>query len=284
VSEPAYLRRLLDRLQGVKRTSPAEWFACCPAHNDGSPSLHVTLAPDDKILLWDFGASCVPEAVMRAVNLAMADLYPPNARNGRNPRHPLTLAAFAVAKGLPLEFLREQGVREDGRGLPIEYRLMDGPLAPLARCERRRTALAAGEGSSSWDGRTGGGIVPYGLCAPAVAREKSVMFLEGETDWLSAELHNVRCPALSESAPAHLLAVEHLDLIDTLCVVQEFGASRCQFVAGVAAQGHRGAAPWRVLLDHPHPQARPGPRHRPSTLHTWHARPDVFVIACSPAL
>lgn len=47
----------------------------CPAHEDGSPSLQVSQAPDGKILLKCF-ANCPTELVVKSLGLEMRDLFP----------------------------------------------------------------------------------------------------------------------------------------------------------------------------------------------------------------
>ena len=47
----------------------------CPAHEDGSPSLHVTKSGDGKIMLHCF-AGCSTESVVAALGLTMKDLFP----------------------------------------------------------------------------------------------------------------------------------------------------------------------------------------------------------------
>jgi hypothetical protein len=66
---------LLDRLDKVRRTGPNKWLACCPAHEDKSPSLGVRLTDDGKILIHCFGGCSVSE-IVGAVGLTLADLMP----------------------------------------------------------------------------------------------------------------------------------------------------------------------------------------------------------------
>lgn len=70
------LARLLDRLQGVKRTGPSRWLARCPAHDDRHPSLAIREADDGRVLLHCF-AGCSVEDIVSAVGLELADLFPP---------------------------------------------------------------------------------------------------------------------------------------------------------------------------------------------------------------
>lgn len=64
---------ILDKLQKVKRLSDGSFMACCPAHADKTPSLHITSA-DDKILLA-CQAGCDTESVVSAMGLELVDLF-----------------------------------------------------------------------------------------------------------------------------------------------------------------------------------------------------------------
>lgn len=44
-------QNLIDRLQKVRRTGQGRWIACCPAHNDKSPSLAVRELADERVLI-----------------------------------------------------------------------------------------------------------------------------------------------------------------------------------------------------------------------------------------
>lgn len=66
---------LLSRLDGVKQTAPDRWISRCPAHDDRSPSLSIRVKSDGVILL-NCLAGCGADAVLDAINLTFADLYP----------------------------------------------------------------------------------------------------------------------------------------------------------------------------------------------------------------
>lgn len=67
---------LIARLDGVKQTSSADrYVALCPAHDDRSPSLAVSLGDDGCILLHCF-AGCETESVITSLGLTFGDLYP----------------------------------------------------------------------------------------------------------------------------------------------------------------------------------------------------------------
>ena len=68
------LDQLLSRLRQVKGKNHS-FTACCPAHDDKSPSLAVRETTDGRILLHCFGG-CSVEEVLGAVGMEMADLFP----------------------------------------------------------------------------------------------------------------------------------------------------------------------------------------------------------------
>src|SRR5580765_7418958 len=87
VADP--LQRVLDRLQGVRPSSNGQYMACCPAHDDGVPSLSVGTGDDGQVLLHCF-AGCPVERIVAAIGLEMRDLFPDDGHrgNGRVPPPP----------------------------------------------------------------------------------------------------------------------------------------------------------------------------------------------------
>ena len=63
---------LVSRLDGVRVMGHDKWMAKCPAHEDRSPSLSVSVA--DKVLIHCF-AGCHAGDVLEAVGLTFADLF-----------------------------------------------------------------------------------------------------------------------------------------------------------------------------------------------------------------
>ena len=68
--------RLLTRLDRVRQTGSNQWSACCPAHDDRSPSLGIKELPDGRLLIRCH-AGCDAEEIVSAVSLSLSDLYPP---------------------------------------------------------------------------------------------------------------------------------------------------------------------------------------------------------------
>ena len=69
------IETLISRLDRVKETGHGKYVACCPAHDDKSPSLSIT-EKDDGVVLVRCWAGCETEDVLAAVGLRFSDLYP----------------------------------------------------------------------------------------------------------------------------------------------------------------------------------------------------------------
>ena len=89
---------LLASLSKVRRTAPGQWVACCPSHNDKSPSLSIRDA-DGRILIHCF-SGCSVEEVVGAMGLSLSDLMPERLMepSKRLPFNPMTvLNAIALS-------------------------------------------------------------------------------------------------------------------------------------------------------------------------------------------
>lgn len=72
------LESILGRLQRVKASGQDRFTACCPAHDDKSPSLMVS-ERNGKIGIHCFGG-CGAVDVLAAIGMEMTDLYPDEDR------------------------------------------------------------------------------------------------------------------------------------------------------------------------------------------------------------
>ncbi|PWV72996.1 hypothetical protein [Halomonas sp. A11-A] len=71
----ADVHNLLAKLDKVKINGPGRWLACCPAHDDRSPSLAIRETEDGTILLKCF-TGCSTDEVLAAVGIDMHELFP----------------------------------------------------------------------------------------------------------------------------------------------------------------------------------------------------------------
>ncbi len=97
------IKRVLAKVAKVKRAGDG-WCACCPAHEDRTPSLSISVSDDDRVLLCCH-AGCTIEAICEAIGLSTRDLYPA-ARAGESAVSGFdtmtqAVAAMAARRGTP---------------------------------------------------------------------------------------------------------------------------------------------------------------------------------------
>jgi hypothetical protein len=68
---------ILSRLERVRKTGTRNWIACCPAHDDRSPSMTLHESPEGHILGHCF-SGCSFEEIVGAVGLGWGPWFPPN--------------------------------------------------------------------------------------------------------------------------------------------------------------------------------------------------------------
>ncbi len=66
---------LLSLLSKVRKMGPDRWMACCPAHNDKSPSLSIRECSDGRVLLHCW-TGCGASEIIEAVGLTFDALFP----------------------------------------------------------------------------------------------------------------------------------------------------------------------------------------------------------------
>ena len=160
---------LLSQLKNVRRSGDG-WTARCPCHEDRHNSLSICRR-DDRWLL-KCHAGCTTDDVVKALGLELHDLFadrnkncpviPPirrahahtnaisQAKAGKSGKPPvltvvgsqITLADYARAKELPIEFLTGLGLRDrkrDGKpAISIPYFGNDGQVAANCSTSSRR--------------------------------------------------------------------------------------------------------------------------------------------------
>ena len=165
-------RDIAERCKGARRTRSG-WTACCPAHEDSSPSLSLTDG-ESGVLVHCF-AGCAPEAIMDALGLKMTDLFadapaPSQAKLNGPSAPPLALGRYMHT-------------------VYYQYRDDDGTL--LYEVERRqyqhgkrfKQRQPDGNGGWAWT-MAGARRVLYHLpeVRAAIQAGKPVVIVEGEKD------------------------------------------------------------------------------------------------------
>jgi hypothetical protein len=134
---------LLSRLEKTKTTGPGRWVACCPAHQDKRPSLHIKECDDGRVLVHCF-TGCSVGDILAAVGLEFSDLFPEKldlsdhyrpAERAPFPAKDIlrTLVGEATIVAVAAGMLRSQGFlpEADQERLAVAYDRLSGALAMI---------------------------------------------------------------------------------------------------------------------------------------------------------
>lgn len=69
------IENLLSKLEKVKSTGNGRWLCSCPSHDDKSPSMHIRLEGDGRILI-NCKAGCGTYDILQSIGLDWADIMP----------------------------------------------------------------------------------------------------------------------------------------------------------------------------------------------------------------
>jgi hypothetical protein len=155
-----HIDRLLGFLNGVRQDG-AGWKAKCPSHDDARASLSVSVG-DNGAAILHCHAGCTTKAVLLAMKLSMADLYPEEKRQARSRKPQATVVAeydyfdlngellYQTVRYEPKGFRQRKPNNRGGwtwklSGVPrVLYRLPDllaaDPAAPVFVCEGEKDA------------------------------------------------------------------------------------------------------------------------------------------------
>lgn len=125
---------MLNQLDKVKENGPGRWLACCPAHQDRSPSLAIRETADGTILMKCF-AGCPTGDVLAAIGLELKDLFPQRDNDA------YTASKRTGERWVPRDVLAAVA-REALIALLAAEAVQSGTL--LSDDDRNRLALAAG--------------------------------------------------------------------------------------------------------------------------------------------
>ena len=207
---PQTLQNVLERLRGVREQADGSWVACCPAHDDGEPSLHITLK-GERVLLHCF-AGCSFEAICDALHIKPHELFVGDDSTRSEPApEGLTFEAFARAKHLEGELLRQAQVTQGSyQGKPaVLFKYRDTAGNP----QTIRYRLALYGDRFRWQKGAEPKKLAYGEWWLPQWREKNrreIVLVEGESDALT--LWQVGVPAIG-IAGANNLSEYHVELL-----------------------------------------------------------------------
>lgn len=67
------VHHILDRLEKVRQVKPDAWTACCPAHDDSSPSLAIA-DKGDRVLIHCYGG-CTFDEIAAALGMETREFF-----------------------------------------------------------------------------------------------------------------------------------------------------------------------------------------------------------------
>lgn len=213
----------MSKLKKVKKSGDG-WIACCPSHDDETPSLKISLGNDGKIL-FHCKAGCSINQICNALGIAVKDLFP--TKVVPTEKHILTIEELAQAKALPVDFLQNLGVSQDDRGVIIPY--YDTDRKPQK--QRKRIHVVAKQGSL-WEGT--GKIIPYGLWKLEEAKQvKYLILVEGESDSWTLWYHGYPALGIPSADMTKKLEASHLENITKIYISDERDQGAKIFVPGI---------------------------------------------------
>lgn len=90
-------------LTKARKTGPGRWVACCPAHEDRSPSMTIRELDDGRILMHCF-TGCSIESILGALGIQFEDLFPEKLGD-HFPREKIPFPASDVLQAVKKEAL-----------------------------------------------------------------------------------------------------------------------------------------------------------------------------------
>jgi hypothetical protein len=201
------VQRFLDRVKKVRK-SGSGWTACCPAHEDRTPSLSIGEGADGRLLLTCH-SNCRFEDIVRAVGLEMSDTFPAKVPDTyRPPRSsPNGAHEHAVARAVeePAEERRSWSTVAtydyvDANGATVFQVLRKEPPVQLEGKKPKKTFVQRRPNGGDWaynlDGIAERPLYRLPDVLEDVALGRTILLVEGEKDAETAR-------ALGFAATAH---------------------------------------------------------------------------------
>jgi twinkle protein len=198
----------LAKLDRVVQTSAnrADWMARCPAHQDGRPSLHISIGKHREILINCF-AGCTPESIVDVMGLKLTDLFqeerpsifsPSPSSPSPPPKEyvkPKPLDTTNYLDPEAVDFFRRRGIEPDfavAHGVTSgHYQGTPSILFPYYRWDQLINTKYRFLHEKDFRMEKGCELIFFGLeeARQAMAdREEVIVIVEGELDWLSVKM------------------------------------------------------------------------------------------------
>jgi hypothetical protein len=241
---------LLHKLKQVKSSGEDRWMACCPAHDDSTPTLSIRKS-GDRILLKCF-ANCETASVLSALEIESRDLFDDNqtewkknnsissalqikkSTNKASDEVKPSLALLSKKFKLPVDHLKSIGLADCSRGVEIPYRNFDGSLA----FSRHRVAMGGGRKVMQPKGIT---LIPYGRERLSDLRalpkdQRSLVIVEGESDCWTLWRCGIPAIGLPGASSTKCLESEDVKRITRIFGIQESDEAGHKFVKSLKSR------------------------------------------------
>ena len=191
-SRQSLLSEVLQQLEARGRRKPKrngeEWLACCPAHNDSTPSLSVSAGRDGIVL--NCHAGCEFEAIAAALGMKPSELFYDQAGHDDSPPLP-PLQQLAAVRRWALSALTALGAEPlEGEGRSeVRFPMKDaaGTVTGWRKRKADGTAYAFRNGTTAKVLTEKGGS--HGLFCNELPDDAAVLCCEGEADAAAALAH-----------------------------------------------------------------------------------------------
>lgn len=230
----------LSRLTGVKAHGQDSWMACCPHHEDSSPSLSISRGKSQPIVLKCF-AGCSTDEVLGSVGLTIKDIVESDKPGGvgpyKDPLQHVTVKGLADYMQLPVQVLEGFGLRDgvtttDGQ----RHQVVEVPYLDDDKSELRVKIRTALNGKPKYRWKPGEGNFLYGEWRIWEARkQKSLIFCEGESDaWSLWAVGALGAMGIPGSEAEKVICKNHLEGIAVVWICQDNDKPGADLAAKIA--------------------------------------------------
>lgn len=122
---------ILSHLTKVRKMGPDRWMACCPAHQDKTPSLSIRETSDGRVLLHCW-TGCGAAEVLEAIGLDFDALFPEKLEN-HTPRERQPFTHREAMAGLVPEVLFVAAASSDMLKAPLNKANHDRLITSVSR-------------------------------------------------------------------------------------------------------------------------------------------------------
>jgi hypothetical protein len=124
--------QILSHLAKVRKMGPDRWMACCPSHQDKSPSLSIRETSDGRVLLHCW-TGCSANEILESVGLTFDALFPEKLTD-HAPRERIPFSHREAMAALVPEMLMVALIgRQMTKGVANDYKTQQALITAVSR-------------------------------------------------------------------------------------------------------------------------------------------------------